>query len=122
MLWAWERPGDLRNLPETAGVAFLAATISIRQSGVHVIPRFQPLRLSPGVYRMAVVRIEPEPSLPELSATLIPTVLNAIADTVRATRPDAVQVDFDARVSERPFYAALLRQLRAHLGDGVFLS
>jgi hypothetical protein len=120
MFWAWERPGDLRELPKSAGAAFLAVSIHLRDGGVRAVPRFQPLQLPPGAFRMAVIRIDA--SSPALSAAQRKDAIDIIVDAVRTTRPDALQVDFDARVSERPFYAALLRELRAKLPPGLYLS
>jgi hypothetical protein len=122
MLWAWERPGELRPLPASIGVAFLAATIHLRDGSVQVAPRFQPLRLEPGAYRMAVTRIESSASPKPFSAIQRKAVVEAIADVIRSTRPDALQIDFDARASERAFYAAVIRELRTKVGTSLFLS
>src|SRR5580692_4407866 len=63
ILWAWERPEDLRFIdPATTGVAYLAATATIRSDGaVHFRFRQQPLATPPGAIRIAVVRIESPP-------------------------------------------------------------
>src|SRR5690349_7403603 len=46
ILWAWERPTDLRFInPAKVGVALLARTISLRGAKVSVQPRLQPLNL-----------------------------------------------------------------------------
>src|SRR5262245_4054805 len=47
MLWAWERPEDLRGIAADTGVAYLAQTITIRGDRVAILPRRQPLRISP---------------------------------------------------------------------------
>jgi hypothetical protein len=45
MLWAWERPEDLRLVaPDHVGVAFLAGSIYLEQQPV-THPRAQPLRV-----------------------------------------------------------------------------
>jgi hypothetical protein len=104
------------------GVAFLACTITLADGDVEVLPRFQPLRVSPGTYRMAVVRIQTVPSQRALTLTERRETAQAIAQAVQVTRGDAVQLDFDARVSEIPFYVALIREVRAALGPDRFLS
>src|SRR6267143_4397037 len=44
MLWAWERPTDLRFIdPKDTGVAFLAQSIRLRSGEVEMRPRLQPL-------------------------------------------------------------------------------
>src|ERR1700687_4297711 len=49
VLWAWERPVDLRFInPRETGVAFLARTVYPRSSEVVVRPRLQPLDLPEG--------------------------------------------------------------------------
>jgi hypothetical protein len=122
MLWAWERPGDLRGISKTAGVAFLASSVYLRDGGARVVPRFQPLQLTPGTYRLAVVRIEAQGPIHPLTANQRKAAVDAIVDTVRIIQPDGLQIDFDARASERPFYASLLRELRARVGARLFLS
>ena len=58
MLWAWERPEKLDFInPRETGVAFLARTIYLRRGMVTVLPRLQPLVVSPATALMAVVRI-----------------------------------------------------------------
>ena len=111
VLWAWERPEDLRFIdPKTTGVAYLAATVSLQTDGsVRYHFRQQPLRVPDAVARIAVVRIEsparyifPDP------AKLAP----GIASATRYPHVAALQIDYDARASERPFYRALLAELR----------
>src|SRR5438067_4809046 len=59
ILWAWERPEDLRFLdPKEFGVAFLAQTIFLEHENVSPRPRRQPLDVPPGTYMIAVTRIE----------------------------------------------------------------
>src|SRR3954471_2936111 len=46
MLWAWDRDDDLRFLDiRDTGVAFLAATLTLRGEGVVLAPRRNPLAL-----------------------------------------------------------------------------
>lgn len=121
MLWAWERPEDLSALPvDRAGVAFLAQTITVKGGTMSLRPRLQPLRVPPGAKLMAVTRIEVAPSLQAFPG-LLDQVVAAILATVR---PGVLglQVDFDARLSERPFYADLLRALRARMDPAMPLS
>ena len=59
MLWAWERPEDLRFIDtDRVGVAFLAATAILRGDTVVPRPRMQPLQVPPGTTLKAVVRVE----------------------------------------------------------------
>jgi hypothetical protein len=47
MVWAWERPEDLRGLDRAIGAAFLARTITIAGAQFRLHPRRQSLRVSP---------------------------------------------------------------------------
>jgi hypothetical protein len=121
MLWAWERPEDLRGLDRRVGVAFLAQTIRVAANGFDLDPRRQPLRVSPDTALLAVTRIETSPaSRPDH------VDLNGLASTIARTanlpRVAGVQIDFDAVVSERRFYTDLLRRVRPKLGPAVPLS
>jgi Protein of unknown function (DUF3142) len=122
MLWAWERPEDLRFLdPERAGVAFLAGTVRLRRGGIDFRPRLQPLRVSSRTKLVAVIRIETTPGA-LLDAS---QVAKTAAEIVRAgglPQVVAVQIDFDATQSERPFYRNLLDELRKQLPASTPIS
>ena len=118
-LWAWERPENLEFLdPHAAGVAFLARTVCLRGGGVSVRPRLQPLRYAPGAVLMAVVRVETQDSnLPPADATAA-----AIAEAAAIPDVRALQVDFDATLSQRGYYRDLLVDLRRRLPPSIPLS
>ena len=108
ILWAWERPERLGFLdPRAAGIAYLARTVSWRDGALTVRPRLQPLEAPPGAWIMAVVRLESRPPLPAPEAVAREILAAAAHPGVRA-----LQIDFDARASEREWYAALLRRVR----------
>src|SRR6266403_566370 len=59
VLWAWERPEDLRGLDSKRfAVAFLAQTLRLRGDDVILSPRQQPLQVQRDTKVMAVTRIE----------------------------------------------------------------
>lgn len=139
MLWAWERPEDLRGLDaRQAGVAFLERTVFLVGDGVVVRPRLQPLRVSEDTQLVAVVRVEaiaPRPAgLPGVAAgqravgeaTLSTgqreTAARAIAAAADFPGVAGLQVDFDATLSERAFYRELLFDLRDLLPPNMPLS
>jgi hypothetical protein len=128
MLWAWERPTDLRSVDAGTGVAFLSQTLIVRNDAVEVRPRRNPLRVLPHTPLVAVTRIEsgghaPRPRTGQPgAASLITTMANAIAGAMALPRVRGVQIDFDAAESERPFYRMLVQAVRAQLGAGVPLS
>lgn len=112
VLWAWERPERLDFVdPHAAGVAYLARTISWRDGLIDSWPRMQPLRVPPGTAAMAVVRLEARGGpLPAVDDVARPVLEDAANPAVRA-----LQIDFDARRSERDWYAALLRRVESGL-------
>lgn len=113
MLWAWESPQDLRGLPPGVGVAFLAAEVQLKGAGVWVQGRRNPLKVDAGVPLMAVARIETQaPSLDETQRRVLRARLLELA---RLPGVQGLQIDFDARSSERIFYGQLLEELRREL-------
>lgn len=118
-LWAWERPENLEFLnPHATGVAFLARTVCLRGGAVSVRPRLNPLRYPPGTVLMAVVRVEPQDStMPSVEAASA-----AIAEAAAIPGVRALQVDFDATLSQRRFYRALLADLRGRVPLSTPLS
>ena len=122
-VWAWERREDLRAVdPATTAVAWLDRTVVLDGRGMEVVPRRQALLLpaSAGLVRIAVVRVETG-----AGATLDDDSAERAAEAIaEAATPDAaaLQVDFDARQSERGWYADVLRQVRARMPAAMPLS
>lgn len=110
-LWAWERPEDLRFIySATTGVAYLAATLDLQADGsARFHSRQQPLRLPPNVSLIAVVRIESPPRYVFPKPAEVAAGLSRLAQQQDVK---ALQIDYDARASERGFYRALLAELR----------
>lgn len=121
ILWAWERPEDLTFIdPQKTGVAFLAKTIYLRGDKVVVKPRLQPLKLAPGTKLVAVVRIESDPK--DLSSLSSAQTQQTAREIVNSSVSSVVQIDFDAKVSERNFYRSLLQEVRRQLPVSTSLS
>jgi Protein of unknown function (DUF3142) len=126
ILWAWERPEDLEFLdPHRYAVAFLAQTLTLKGEDVVSSPRHQPLKVAPETGLIAVTRVESQKTTGQRAA-LTPMqrerLVTLILKTLELNRVSAIQIDFDAASSERDFYRALLRDLRAKLPDSVPLS
>jgi len=122
-VWAWERREDLRDIdPATTAVAWLDRTVVLDKEGLTVEPRRQPLLLpaSTALVRIPVVRIETRNS-PELSDASAQAAAQAI---LRASGPQmaALQIDFDARRSEREWYREVLLDVRNALPADIPLS
>ena len=124
ILWAWERPEDLRFInPQEIGVAYLAESIILRGDRTIIRPRFQPLVFAPDTKRIAVVRIETDGGTrPLLSEEQHNRVVAELTKLAQGEGVAAVQIDFDALKSERTFYRALLSDLRKQLPPATRLS
>jgi len=119
MLWAWERPEDLRFLDSRAsGVAYLAQTLTLERETVRYAPRRQPLVLPEDNYLIAVTRIETQKLAelrPSYSEEQIAEMARLVSDTLNRPNVRGVQIDFDAVASERGFYKRFLERLRSEL-------
>ncbi len=124
MLWAWERPENLQWInPNRVGVAFLARTLSLDEDTVSIHLRQQPLNVPGGTYVMAVVRIESNAlHLPKFSDSQVDSIVKAVLAVGVNRSIKAIQIDFDARESERVAYRRVLVALREALPDHVGLS
>jgi hypothetical protein len=119
IIWAWERPEDLRFLdPNEFGVAFLAQTLVLESDRVNQRSRRQPLELAPATYVIAVTRIETNKastSRPKLDDEMVSRTVRLIKSTLELPDVRAIQIDFDAVVSERAFYRQLMNELKRQL-------
>jgi hypothetical protein len=124
VLWAWERPETLDFIDAPAvGVAFLARTLYLSGPEVIVRPRLQPFSAPPDTQLMAVVRMAADRwRPPELSASQQDMATAAIEEVSGLAGIQALQVDFDATVSQRAFYRELLQRLRRQLPASMPLS
>jgi len=126
ILWAWERPEDLEFLgSRDIGVAFLAETLTLRGEEVVYQPRRQPLKVSPTTRLIAVTRIESRKTTGQsiaLNDTQREKIVSLVLKTLELKNVAAVQIDFDAVVSEREFYRQMLQDLRQKLPNNIPLS
>jgi hypothetical protein len=120
VLWAWERPEDLRFLPGGTGVAYLVSTIELRGGAVTEHPRMNPLVVPPGVRMMAVVRLESDGRVIPLEN--VPQLAGRITSRAALPQVEGLQIDFDARRSQREWFAELLRELHRQLPPRQSLS
>src|SRR4029077_8796850 len=100
-----------------------------------VIPRRQPLRIPDGTFLIAVARIEirvrPARSLqlasadatrPTDNAENVAEIAGAIARLAKTQGVQGIQIDFDATVSQRALYTAILRDLRGKIPNEMPIS
>jgi hypothetical protein len=117
VLWAWERPENLSYInPVSTGVAYLAETVTLTPAGIEYHPRMQPLWVPKQTPLIAVVRIESHGS------SSLMGVARQIVKAVQGEPIRALQIDFDARGSERSDYTHFLNQLRQALPANIPLE
>jgi len=106
--WAWERREDLRFVGAGQTVAYYAGIITLDGARTVVEPRRNPLQLAKRAHRIAVIRIETKsPTLDHQQRRQTQEAILRLSH-----HADELQLDFDARSSERDFYRALLVALR----------
>lgn len=122
ILWAWERPEDLRCIDtKRIAVAPLVQTVRLIGDKVTIYRRRQPLQLVAGTQLIPVTRIEVDNRVgPSLSQTQSDQVVQRILAT--ASNAETVQIDFDAKLNERAFYKEVLRKLRTALPANTKIS
>jgi hypothetical protein len=123
VLWAWDRDDDLRFLdPRDTGVAFLAATLTLRGEGVVLTPRHNPLTLPEGVRRVAVVHVERDRAEPPvMSGEQLGRFVEALVAVSDEVPHHVLQVDYEAVESQRSFFIDAIAGLRRRL-PGAALS
>lgn len=119
-LWVWERREDLNTIdPRATAIATLDGTLLIGR-GITLTPRHQPVSYPTGMKRISVIRIEaPGDITPGLEGATASAILSIASVSPNAI---ALQIDFDARRSQRSFYARLLRELRRRMPPSLPLS
>jgi Protein of unknown function (DUF3142) len=124
VLWVWERPEDLHEIdPGTTGVAVLQETLRL-SSSVIPVARSQPVLIPEHVSQIAVVRIETDQTF-VAHGNDSALLQNVVANLDRISRQPgiaALQIDFDARKSERAFYRRLLDRLRRQMPPALPLD
>jgi hypothetical protein len=120
-LWAWERREDLRSLDKKKfAIAYLDQTITIGVNSQSQ-PRRDPVIFPAASTRIPVIRIEAS-RLSLLDDSNRNEAVQSILSTAREPGIAALQIDFDATRSQRPFYRDLLFDLRRQMPAGLPLS
>ena len=112
----------------------LSSVAALQCGSILIRPRLQPLRITPGTPLMAVVRIETNRGSlsaahesttappPALSKSQLGMTVAEISSAAQITGVTAVQIDFDATLSEQAFYRDLLIEVRKKLPPNFPLS
>ena len=123
MAWAWEREEDLRWLPPDAGVAYVATSLWLESDKVLVRPRANGLLLRPGTAVVPVVHVDASWQVPPALTTVQRDAIVSALQVAAARSPThVVQLDFEARLSQRAFLADVVRHARQSLPPDVALS
>jgi len=117
MLWAWDRSDDLRFLDtRDTGIAFLAATVTLRGDGTVLAPRHNPVMMPEGARRAAVVHVETDRAAPPtLSQDQLHRFVDVLATVGTEVPHHVLQVDFEALTSQRAFLIDAIAALRERL-------
>jgi len=123
-VWAWDRNEDLRWLPDKLGVAYFAVQMDARGGSLTLLPRRPVLRVPPARALLPVLHIEAFHAAhpPTMDAQTVTLWANKLADTINRLGASSVQIDFEARASQRLFYRDVLLALREKLPSGFKLS
>lgn len=127
MLWSWFAEDDFRPLADQdIGVAYLALSLQFEgQNNVTPSPRNVAVQIPPKMYQLAVVRFDNafgSGHKPAFSQRQRQLAVSMIAEIAAITKPQTIQIDFDAPQSAWPFYRQLLSEVRTRIGPDLFLS
>jgi hypothetical protein len=122
ILWAWERPEDLRFAPSSAEVAVQTGFVELSGDGLQARGRRFPLKTdSPPSTALVHVQIDHRRPL-EWTPLLRSRASAAILHYAAGIPARRVQLDFEVRASERAVLVDLLAEVRRGLPAGTLLS
>lgn len=123
LVWAWERPEDLRWLPLDVGVAYVASSVLLQGEDAQVYRRASALLLAPGASRVPVLHVDMSwRRPPALNAAQSRRVADELLRLAAQANRKVVQLDFEVRRSQRPFLARTIDAIRARLDPSIALS
>jgi hypothetical protein len=123
ILWAWQRPEDLRELPRHMGVAYVATSISVENTVATVLPRQHPLYVKPHTAIVPVVHVDASwRDPPSLNAVQRDAIVGALLRAARLGNSNVVQLDFEVRRSQRVFLTSVIESARQQLPPDIALS
>ncbi len=123
MVWAWERAEDLRWLPASVGVAYVASTIELRGDKALIRRRTAPLLLADAALVVPVLHIDPSSRVPPTqTAHQSDTIRKELLRVARLGNRNVVQLDFEVVHSQRAFLARTVASIRAELDPRIALS
>jgi hypothetical protein len=122
VVWAWERPEDLRFLPAGVEVAVQTGFVEISGGVLRARGRRFPLKTN-APPATAVVHVEIDPRrVPQWTPTLRRRTAAAVLHYAQAVPAGRVQVDFEVVASQRGMLLDLLADVRAGLPETTRMS
>lgn len=113
LLWMWDRPQLFSAPPEGTGIAYLHATVRLSGTQSRTTWRQWPLRIAPGIAVIPVVHVTLDNLAPSpVDDAQQQTIARALEHAAAHSRSGWVQLDFEARRSQREAYVALLGRLQ----------
>ncbi|GAB2853106.1 hypothetical protein GCM10027277_21880 [Pseudoduganella ginsengisoli] len=123
MVWAWERPEDLRWLPPDVGVAYVASSIMLQGEDALVRPRTAALYLPEHAAVVPVLHVDVSwRKPPKLTDKQQERIVRELLRVAQRGNRRVVQLDFEVRRSQRPFLGKVMADIRRRLPPNVALS
>ncbi len=114
--WTWNRDDDLRFLPPGAGVAAVRVSVEIEDDAVRVRANNGTWTAPAEAFVLPVVHVDAfERWRPALNAAQEDALVATIVAVGESSPSGALQVDFEARPSQRAFYRRVLGRVRERL-------
>lgn len=113
LLWVWDRPQLFSAPPAGMGIAYLHATVRLSGTQSRTAWRQWPLRIAQGVTLIPVVHVTLDNLAPSpVDEAQQQAIAAALEHAAAHGRSGWVQLDFEARRSQREAYVALLQRLQ----------
>lgn len=123
VVWAWERPEDLRFLPPDVEIAALSGFVELRGEDLFTRGRRFPLKARPGQVQTSVVHVQISRTTPlRWTLALRARTSAAVLTLFQHIPARRLQIDFEVKRSERQALLDLMADVKRALPPGVALS
>lgn len=123
ILWAWERPEDLRWITPDFAIAYVAVSISLEDDKVLLSPRQNSLKVNAKTKLIPIVHVDPSfRHPPTLSAKQHQVIVEQVLAFAKTSNTNVVQLDFEVRRSQRRFLQEVVTDIRQQLPPKIALS
>ena len=124
ILWIWDQPCDLRFMNNSEyEFTLLSKTIEFDEYNTKIIPRHSSVLLANRAIVFPVIRLESKGCSSRIASTVTDKLIDNICHEIN-NFPLArkIQIDYDAKASERKWYRDLLQAVRNRLPAHCVLS